>query len=547
MGRTRKSKIPKIVIWIIAIYVRLSKEDGNDESKSITNQKKMLMNYVEEHFPGCKYYFYIDDGLSGSSDDRPGFQKMIEDINNHKINCVIVKDLSRAFRNKENQAYYLEKVFPLNDIRFISLDLPFIDTYENPSSVSGLVPSVYSFVNEDFCAQTSIKIRNSFDEKRSRGEFIGAFATYGFIKQWESDHNTLIIDEEVAQNIRNIFTWYLDGESKTGIAKKLNALGVPSPSAYKKMKGENYSNPHIIGTALWSYNTINTILNNEMYIGNMVQKKSTSLNYKLTKQKKVDEQDWIIKENAISPIISEDIFDKVQELQKKDRRISPNQPNKHYLFSGLLRCADCKKAMRRKESKNHVYYSCRTNSEQSKTACTRHSIREDFLKQQVLETIKQQVNVALTLNNIIDEIKNAPSKNNESERLNNQLLSIQTEKNKRLKITSDLYYDLKSELISREQFSFINTKAVQELSEIEKQEEYVLKEIEKFKKGVDSENPFISHFIKYENIYDLEHSLLIELIDCIYVHEDKSLTIDFNYKDSYELVLDYISNNKLNK
>ena len=206
-------------VWRIALYIRLSRDDGNDESMSISNQRKILMEYVGQFFKedGKLIDVYADDGQTGTDFERPEFQRMLRDIEAGKVNCIICKNLSRAFRNYSDQGYFLEKIFPKFHIRFITLGDPKIDTFINPEAVSGMEVPINGLMNDRFAYKTSSDIRRTFDTKRRKGEFIGAFAPYGYKKD-PDNKNHLIIDEEAAAVVRDIFKWYVYGDErgKTG-------------------------------------------------------------------------------------------------------------------------------------------------------------------------------------------------------------------------------------------------------------------------------------------------------------------------------------------
>ena len=340
MARIRRNSVEKVVssqpkVWKVGKYIRLSRDDGNSESESITNQRKIL----DEQIPG---FFsddydiideYIDDGRTGTSDDtRPDFLRLVEDVKSGKINCIVTKNLSRAFRNSANQGKFLEEFIPLYNTRFISLYEPHIDTFLNPEVVHSLEVSITGFMNEQYAYKTSVDIRRTFDTKRKNGEFIGAFAPYGLMKK-PDDKNSLMIDEEAAEVVRDIFHWFVDeGMSKSGITKRLNELGVPNPAAYKRQKGLKYCNPQIHkNDGLWSEKTVCDILLNEMYIGNMVQGKQKVISYKVHDRVRTDEKDWYIVENTHDAIIDKETFEKAQALHQRDTRVSPKKKTV-YLF-----------------------------------------------------------------------------------------------------------------------------------------------------------------------------------------------------------------------
>jgi len=227
--------------------------------------------------------------------------------------------------------------------------------------------------NEQFAAITSEEIRKTFNMKRSRGEFIGSFAPYGYKKN-PDNKNHLLVDEEVTTIIKDIFVWFLyEGLSINGIARKLNKSGIPSPIEYKKLKGFKYQNPNNkFKVNLWSSTTVATILKNRMYTGCMVQGRQKVISYKIHKQIKTPKCEWFVKDDTHEAIIDLVLFEEVQKQLLRDTRTAPNH-NRVHMFSGFLKCADCARALHRKSSKNITYYYCRTNK-QAERVCKRRSI-----------------------------------------------------------------------------------------------------------------------------------------------------------------------------
>ena len=572
MARIRKQSLSDLTatskkrIWYIAIYIRLSRDDGNDESLSVSNQRKILLEFVEKSFQG-EYVIadvYIDDGQSGTDYERPDFQRMIHDVEVGKVNCIICKNLSRAFRNYSDQGYFLESFFPRFNTRFITLGDPKVDTFINPEAVNGMEVPINGLMNDRFAYKTSSDIRRTFDTKRRNGEFIGAFAPYGYVKDPE-DKNSLIIDPEAAQVVKDIFHWYVYGDgsteiitdedgtarevlvgsmSKEGIARKLNDLGILNPAAYKRSKGMKYNNPQIDkNDGLWQGTSITTILSNEMYIGTMVQGKQKVISYKVHDKVAVPEDEWYRVPNTHEPIIDKELFDRVQELQSKDTRRAPGK-RQNYLFSGFLRCADCKKAMTRKPSKNLIYYNCSTYKRKSKTKCSIHSIRLDVLEPAVLTTIQKQIELVEHLAEVIDEINKAPVVENKSTRLEASLKLRTQELEKAENIVTDLYLDWKNGDITRDQYRKMKEKFETQAEQLKVTIEHIKEEIEVMGEGITSDNPYLTTFLKHKNIQTLTQGILSELVKDISVHEGGEITIVFKFEDQFRRIVDFIENNK---
>ena len=437
-------------VWRIAIYIRLSKEDArnNDESESVSNQRAIIEEHIASFNDGDEYIIvdeYVDDGISGTTDDeRDDFQRMLGDIKKGRINCVIVKDLARSFRNYSNQGYYLDDWFPRFNVRFISLYHQPLDSYKEPQNMRSIAVPIQGVLNENHCAETSDKIREVFDMKRRNGEHIGSFAAYGYIKD-PNHKNALIVDEEAAEVVRDIFAKFLDGMSKNAIVQYLNEHGVLSPAAYKRERlGLKYQNPGIdpAKRPLWGAVTITTILKNRMYCGDMVQGRYRVKSYKIHVQEVVPEDEWYIVENTHEAIIDRDTFDKVQRLLLRDTRTAP-QKKQIYLFSGFLRCADCGKAMTRSKVGGTVYYYCRTYKNQSKSACTKHTIKHNRLEVAVLYAIQQQVYLAVDYTKTIERINRAPLVKSQSKKLADAIKQKERELAKIARYKQAIYQDWK--------------------------------------------------------------------------------------------------------
>ena len=404
-----------VMRWRLGKYIRLSKEDllrGRDESNSVINQRRLLEQYhqahLEEFYEGSEEDVYVDDGKTGTDTNREDFQRLLSDISSGRINCVIVKDLSRLSRNYTDAGNLIENLFVRLNVRFISL-AEGVDSYRNPDSVSNIIVPITNVMNDQYCYQTSKKIRQVFDMKRRNGEFIGSYAPYGYVKDPQDKHS-LLVDPEAAEVVKSIFSMFQSGMNKRGITYYLNDHGVLCPTAYKKQQGLKYNAPNAQGNPMWSTITIDTILKNRVYVGDMVQGRQRVKSYKIHIQERVPEDEWFIVENTHEAIIDRETFDKVQGLLKRDTRTAPKS-KQLYLFSGFLKCADCGRAMSRIASKGiYVYYQCGTYKSLSKKACTMHSIKSDRLEAGVLFAIQQQVHLAVVYSELAARINSAPLK-----------------------------------------------------------------------------------------------------------------------------------------
>jgi len=534
--------------WRLGKYIRLSKEDllrGRDESNSVINQRRLLEQYhqthLDEFYDGTEQDVYVDDGKTGTDTDREDFQRLLADVYSGRINCVIVKDLSRLSRNYTDAGNLIENLFVRLNVRFISL-AEGVDSYRNPDSVSNIIVPITNVMNDQYCYQTSKKIRQVFDMKRRNGEFIGSYAPYGYVKD-PNDKHALLVDPEAAEVVKSIFALFLSGMNKRGITYYLNDHGTLCPTAYKQQQGLKYNAPNAQGNPMWSTITIDTILKNRVYVGDMVQGRQRVKSYKIHIQEKVPEEEWFIVENTHEAIIDRETFTKVQSLLKRDTRTAP-KAKQLYLFSGFLKCADCGRAMSRIASKGiYVYYQCGTYKSLSKKACTMHSIKSDRLEAGVLFAIQQQVHLALTYSEFVARINSAPLKKSKSKRLEDTIAAKEKELAKIMRYKQALYQDWKDGEITRNDYRHMSEDYEQQIEALTRIMQTLTAEQEQLENGVDAESPCLTAFLKYRNIDKLTREILGELIDHIKVYEGGNISVKFKYADEFRRIAEYIELN----
>lgn len=537
---TMEAEKVKTKVWKIAIYIRLSKEDTRsfDESESVTNQRSIMEEHITSFNDGDKYIIvgeYVDDGISGTTDyEREDFQRMLADIQKGRINCVIVKDLARSFRNYSDQGYYLDDYFPRNNVRFISLFHQPLDSYKEPQNMRSIAVPIQGVLNENHCAETSDKVREVFDMKRRNGEHIGSFAVYGYQKD-PRNKSCLLIDEAAASVVRDIYGMFLDGMSKHAIVHHLNDYGVLCPTLYKReCLGLKYQNPSL-GPAkkpLWCAVTVTNMLKNRMYCGDMVQGRFRVKSYKVHVQEAVPEDEWYLVENTHEAIIERETFERVQRLLLRDTRTGP-QKKQLYLFSGFLRCVDCGKAMTRSKAGGIVYYYCRTYKDQSKNACTKHTLKHKHLEDAVLCAIQQQVYLAVDYGEAMEQLTRLPLGKSQSKKLADALAQKERELAKTARYQQAIYQDWKDDEISHGDYRRMKEDYKEQTEALNKAIKRLQAEKAELEKGADSENPFLAAFRQYQNIDRLSRDMLIELVDHIKVYEGGSIAIVFRFADEF--------------
>ena len=543
-----QSSVPNKV-WKTALYLRLSRDDGKEtESNSIASQREILKEYIKR-YPDMEIYdIYADDGYSGTNFDRPDFKRMMDDIYAGKVNCVVVKDLSRFARNHTEGGLYLDKTFVKLGVRFIAVNnqidigISGINTFNDLLQVG-----ITNLMNEGQAAITSVNVRGTLNLRRKQGKFIGSFPTYGYLKDPKDNHH-LIIDEETAPIVRMIFERFIAGESIIGITKSLNEMGIPNPSMYKKQKGYNYKHPSgRSNDGLWPDSSVRRILQNRMYVGDMVQGKNTTYSYKIKQCRAIPEDDWIVVENTHEPIISYETFENAQALFNKNIRKSPKK-NTVDLFSGLVRCADCKRVMNKKTNQHsygtYHYYRCVTARKLKKSACTNHTIRIDKLEQAVLLTIQNMINTATTMSELLTQINNNSARKKESSHIERALKSQISEREKLVSMITDLYPDWKSGVITVDEYQMLKERLNEKLRIADEKIASLNKSAEQFQDGITEENEFVARFKKYGNIERLTRPLLTELVQEIFVHEGGDIEVVFKFQDAYAQAVEYIELNK---
>ena len=530
----------------VAMYLRLSQDDEKydkdfkAESNSISNQRLQIQDYIDKNEEMELAKEYVDDGYSGINFERPAFKEMMEDVITGSINCIVVKDLSRFGRDYIDSGRYLQRVFPSLDIRFIALNDNY-DSFTASETEKNLVIPFKNFINDNYCRDTSAKVRSVCKVKRKQGQFISNYAPYGYEKDKEDKHK-IVIDKEVEYVVRKIFSMKLEGYSSYSIAKHLNDNGIPSPMEHKKAKGIRYKTGFSTkAVAKWDTPSVNRILINEIYIGTLQQGKREKINYKLDKVVSKNKSDWIEIEDNHEAIIDPHDFEIVQKLLKCDIK-AKTVGEKADLFSGLLFCKDCNAQMTKKVDKRGktptVYYIC--SSYNRGHNCSRHSIKQEELQRTVLEMIRHYIQYLGEYESVSEKIKEMEVSYELFQRVDKRQEYTKKSKAKFELLKSSLYQDLKEGVIAEEEFydmrEFYTNRIVESELILEKQS----KEIARlYKKSLGNQN-FLADIKKYQNIGTLERGLLVRLVDKIYVLEDKKIEIQFNYDETIE-ILDKLS------
>lgn len=515
-------------------YIRLSyTDDKTVESDSVANQRRLIDDFIEKHPEIEVIGEKIDDGYSGVLFDRPAFQEMMQMIKEGEVNCVIVKDLSRLGREYIETGRYMRRVFPAYGVRFIAIN-DNVDTAND--APDELTVSVKNIMNEAYCRDISIKTRSALEVKRRSGDFVGAFAMYGYLKTGDK-HKSLEIDPYAANVVRDIFRKRLEGFSASHIADELNRLGVLSPLAYKRNNGL----PHAKGgytdrkDCKWSATTIIRILQDETYTGTLVQGKQTTPHFKLKEREDKPSSEWVRVENSHEPIIEKHDFDLVQRLQRIDTRTSPKS-DKVYLFSGILICGCCGSRMTRKtnryKDKEYHYYFCPTGKKHGCTSSV--MIKEEDLVVCVQDSLKGHIENVASLEAFLSGIS--------QERINRELAQEyagQIKVNEKQLAQAEgfktkLYENLVSGILTKEEYLTYKQKYNSDIELIQKAIEEWNERLMDVMENRSERNRWINHFMKFSTMEEIDRSAVMQLIRSIRVLGKDELHIEFNYQDEYQ-------------
>lgn len=514
----------------VGIYIRLSKEDEEkekySESESIQNQRALLMQYIKEN----KLNFiaeYVDDGISGTSFDRPGFNKMIEDIENGKINMVITKDLSRLGRNYVQSGYYTETYFPEHNVRYIAI-LDNIDTAID--SANNDIAPFKSILNEMYAKDTSKKINSVLQSKRKQGEYLGT-APYGYKKDPENKYH-LIIDEEAAKVVKLIFERYLEGYGTMQIADYLSEQKIPIPSDYNKKKRGAKS----ITYGLWAQSTVRFILSNEIYTGTVIQGKRKKLSFKSKKFIDVPEEDWVKVPNMHEAIVSIEDYERAKRIieSTKGSRVVEND----YLFKGLLRCYDCKGyiGIRSPDKNGNIYGRCQRYGRYGKfDVCSPHNFNYQVFEESMILVLKEICKEYSNKKRLEEIVKKSRSKENKELDLRNRLKTYEAQIQKETRKLELLYEDRLSEIITVDSYIENANRIKNEVKEYQERIKEIQQELsgEENSKNKDEKlNNLVDEFLNMEKP---TKEIIREFIEKIEIHSDKQVDIYFNFKPLQEL------------
>ncbi|MFZ2530938.1 MAG: recombinase family protein [Streptococcus suis] len=508
------------------IYLRLSRDDGdNVESNSIINQRSLLRDYARNH-DFIILEEFVDDGISGLTFNRPDFNRMMAMVNDKTIDTIIVKDLSRFGRDYIETGKYLQRIFPAMGVRFISVNDHY-DSMTADTNETHLVMPIKSLINDSYCRDISTKVRSTQKAKRQKGEFIGAFAPYGYQKDGKQ-RNHLVVDEIIRPTVEKIFGLKLDGYSSNAIAGFLNQAGVETPLQRKKACQEKikgfYGHCH-----KWDTKMVNRILTNRVYTGTLEQGKQTKLNYKSQKSVAVNPEDWVRVDDTHEAIVSKSTFEIANNLLLRDVKHGKKLPD---LFAGLLFCGDCQSQLLQRKlrykDKETVQYICSTYN--NGRGCSRHAIKQDMLLDLVATFIYQHLDWKSYL------IKTLPDYLNKEQFLEVDFTSLLANQKKYEQLLQSLYIDLDDGLINDTEYQEFQRSYRQKLKKIE---DTIIQKKELAQTLYDKlqdKKKWLKQLNEMQKNKELNRFTLVTLLDRIVVHENQELTLVFHNMAELEIL-----------
>lgn len=527
-------------------YGRVSRSDKEktrrerDESNSITNQRDLIHDHIAQH-PDLELCMEgYDDNYTGTNFDRPHFQEMMRAIDAGRIDCIVVKDLSRFGREHIDVGRYLKR-FPAQNVRFIAITDFYDNTLEDAST--HLLVSIKNLFNDNYCRDTSIKIRSHLDVRRRKGKFIGSFAAYGYRKDPE-DKNHLLIDDEAACVVQDIYAWKIEGMSNQAIAKKLNGMGVLSPMEYKQAKGVNYGSGYKVHSkAAWSAVAVRRILTDVVYLGVMEQAKRTTPNYKVKREIQRPREEWIRVEGTHDPIISQEDFDLAARLLLLDTRSTPGG-KAVYPLSGLLYCGDCRSSMARKPmtagGQTYQYYTCGGHKRDA-AQCSTHTVRAETLEQAVLDGINFHIRAVSELREALEAVSQRPSQKLEVSKLNRRMDTLQKELENAREIKDSLYRRYAMGEVELEDFQQFKRVFEKDCQKAEQAIAAHRAQLEAILNSGDPASAWIKYFERFSRVEKLTRAIAVKFIEQVNVFEGSKLEIAFRYQEEYEMACQFLA------
>ena len=528
-------------LWDAGLYGRLSVLDnGKVDGEPIESQIAIIEQYVAGH-PELKIVErYIDNGYTGTNFDRPNWERMMTDVRSGRINCIIVKDLSRLGRNYIETGRFLERICPKLGIRFISVN----DNYDTAEikSQDEFAASLKNIVNDYYAKDISLKSGSALKAKRQRGEYIGSYAPHGYLKD-PSNKNHLIINPETAPVIQQIYQWRAEGLGYGTITRMLNERGIPSPGRYRFEHGIVTNNNKKGSSLLWNRHALTDILRNIVYIGHLAQGKCTASLARGIPVHRTPESEWDIVYHTHDPIITEELFNQVQEINRSradaynaNYGACSHLPKGDNPYRERLVCADCGTQMKlyRNLSKNHkkayFTYICPTYEEHQELRCTKKTIRSNDLDAMVLKTLKIQMELFCDAQQVLERLsKKQPKFPAHTEE--NELQQLEQQVKRKQGYATSLYADYRTGLLTREEYTFARGKYQEEVAALQGRISQLQERLNLTSQVSDCAKSWMALIEQYKSAEIVSRELVTAFISEIRLSADGSIKVSFLFQD----------------
>ena len=527
----------KKVLFKAGLYARLSHEkEENIERGTIETQMELMKNYVKDHEDIVIEEEYYDASFTGTNFERPDFKRMLEDAKTGRINCIIVKDLSRLGRNYVEMGNYIERVFPFLNVRFIAVT----DDFDSFRPGTDLMMPLKNIVNEFYAKDISKKVTTAHRRKWTTDEYMCGFAPYGYLKS-KTEKNRIVVDEATAGNVRLIFELFLDGKGYTPIAKYLNEQGIMSPLMYLKSLGYQQN---VRTNGVWTKTTVKSILTNQAYIGSAVHGKVVIEKYNNIPLHATDPSEWVIVENTHEPLIDKKTFEKAQERVKEisdtyfAKEFKKHPTNEKNLLKGKIICGDCGKGMRLapRTTKSYVYY-CGTFSDGVNPACSRHKIDQEDVNKAVFAQISNHMRCCIDALSVIRELNSRSSGLKKYNVYEKAITRQRRELEKVNRKFSELYGDYSEHLINESEYLTLKQQYLLKSEALKKEIDNLLISQNLYSKNYKIDADWENLINKYLKCRKLNKELADAFVDKVQVFEGGRISVNLVYDDCLEELL----------
>lgn len=536
---------PQQRIYRVGGYVRLSVEDsGKPGADTMNAQKELLEKYIASQADMQLCRLYCDNGRTGTNFQRPAFNRLMDDVRGGKIDCIVVKDLSRFGRNYIETGNYLEQVFPFLDVRFVAVNDNF-DTLTAERSQDAYIVPLKNIMNAVYSKDISRKILPALSTKQQNGDFIGSWAAYGYQK-CADDRHRIEPDEETAPVVWDIFQWRLSGLSYQNIARKLNERGIPSPARYHYLKGDAKSERY--ANTLWNIYMVKRILSNEVYLGHMVQGCKRSGFSEGRKPYQVPKSEWIIVRNTHEPLIDEDTFREVQRMAEEVSSAYRGRLGRHddlgtipNILRGLVYCADCGRTMKRyKKVTNkgtHLYYTyiCRTHTGDP-LSCPKKNLHETELMEILWDTLRREIALADDLDKLAQQYSRSARAINQRTAVEREIAAVKQALARSKMLYDSLYQNYADKLMTEREYTEMKQKYRSDMEQAQVQLES-LEQQQKEARHQTAENPWLTVCGQHRQERSLTEGMVHALIERVEVDAKNHVSITLRHRDEYHALL----------